>query len=256
MKNHILVGTHHKTGTVWMLRVFRQIARALEIPMYELNPRHGYLDMKSKRARIDEVLEKGVPTILFDEHSEFPLEGNPYGMMRGIHIIRDPRDVIISAAKFHSWSDEAWLHEPRPEFDGLTYADKINSVDDQHQKLIFEMDNASGPVIRAIDTFDSQDIFENVKYESLITDTDLYLWHRLSVFLGFEGPEIMISMKKFWNNALFGGADTNRPHIQDGSVKQFEDIFDEPLAAEFDKRFEGVLERLEYVDGEGKEISF
>lgn len=256
MKNHILVGTHHKTGTVWMLRVFRQIAKALQIPMYELTPRHGYLDMESKRARIDEVLEKGAPTIFYDSVSKFPLEGVPNEMMRGIHIIRDPRDVIISSAKYHSWSDEVWLHKPESKFDGLTYSEKINSIDDQHQKLIFEMDNAAGSNIRAMDNFDSQNIFEHVKYESLITDTNLYLWHRLSVFLGFEGREILISMEKFWFNALFGGADTNDPHVQDGSVNQFKDIFDKSLAAEFHKRFEGVLGRLGYIDGEGKEINF
>ena len=37
MKNIILVGTYHKTGTHWMLDVFHQIASTLDVPFYHLS---------------------------------------------------------------------------------------------------------------------------------------------------------------------------------------------------------------------------
>lgn len=37
MHGAILVGTYHKTGTVWLLCVFRELARKLSVPFYDVS---------------------------------------------------------------------------------------------------------------------------------------------------------------------------------------------------------------------------
>ena len=63
MKYHVLVGTHHRTGTAWMHSVFREISEQLAVPYLHLN-RIGV----SGRSR------EGVP--LANRHSLDGREGN------------------------------------------------------------------------------------------------------------------------------------------------------------------------------------
>ena len=110
LPNKILIGTHHKTGTVWFSSIFQYICH-----YHSLNFYAGKQD--------------GLPLqfdVFFQDHSVFDLDsiGVPF---RGIHIIRDPRDVIISGSFHHQKSKEKWLHRPRENLQGLTYQQKINS---------------------------------------------------------------------------------------------------------------------------------
>ena len=178
-------------------------------------------------------------------HSKFPIDESHSNIFRGLHIIRDPRDLIISSAKYHTWSDEEWLHIPQEKFSGQTYSEKINSLTEGKERLIFEMDNSAGGQIIIMDSFKERDIFKTIHYEDLMDDKDMYLWHKLSIYLGLEGKEIIRSIEAFWNNSLFGGKQKSK-HIQDGSNRQYELIFDDELMGQFNSRFKGVLNRLGY----------
>lgn len=75
--------------------------------------------------------------MLLESHSDFDFNF-PY---RRIHIIRDPRDIIISGCFFHQASTEQCLHVSDPAYDGMTYQQKINSFSDINDQIIFEMEN-------------------------------------------------------------------------------------------------------------------
>src|SRR4051794_29132107 len=103
MKYNLVVATHHKTGTVWMDGVFKTIASDLGAQ---------YANVQSARGQLDD-LDHG-PFILFSCNSDFGDLASllDRGNVRVLHLIRDPRDVVISAMHYHKASRESWLHEP------------------------------------------------------------------------------------------------------------------------------------------------
>jgi len=86
MKYSVVVATHHKTGTVWMDGVFKNIARDLGVQ---------YIDFRSQYGCLGDALSK--PFILlncdsnFREHSDILNRDD----VRILHLVRDPRDVLI-----------------------------------------------------------------------------------------------------------------------------------------------------------------
>ena len=109
--NHkILVGTYHKIGTLWMSNIFKKISQNLGLVFYS-----------GKQANLPESFD-----IFFESHSYFDF--NQLQMeYKGLHLIRDPRDRIISGCFYHQKSKEKQLHIKRDKFGGLTYQEKINS---------------------------------------------------------------------------------------------------------------------------------
>ena len=179
MKYHILVGTHHKTGTVWMSNVFREISYRLTVPYLDVNDlgvawresekRHGLLQDFISRAQ--------GKVIIFDGSSQFPnlslIEPDFTLHFRGVRMIRDPRDVAISAASYHARASEPWLHVPREKFGGLTYQQKNRSFSTLKEKILFELDNSHRRMVRQMVSFNDQGVFCDAKYEDLIDDTSL-----------------------------------------------------------------------------------
>src|SRR4029077_1564752 len=97
MKYNVVIATHHKTGTVWMDGVFKAIAR--DFGAQFINCR-----LQSPRS----VAALKAPFVLFNYDSDFAaypeiLERDDVRIM---HLIRDPRDVLISAMHYHRKSTE------------------------------------------------------------------------------------------------------------------------------------------------------
>ena len=94
----ILVGTHHKSGTVWMKRIFATVAADFGLKFYIGSQAECPPDAK----------------IFMEPHSRFDFDVLERDY-RGLHMVRDPRDMIVSACFYHLTSTEPWLHVPRPE---------------------------------------------------------------------------------------------------------------------------------------------
>ena len=150
----ILVGTHHKTGTVWMRRLFEGFCAVLG-------------------ERLHSGRQQDLPRsahVFLQNHSRFDVAalGRSY---RGLHVIRDPRDVLISAARYHARASESWLHVRRLRFWGLTYQEVIRRKRSLHEAILFEMDHAGRNAICEMLVWDrTRAEFCTAKYEDLIED--------------------------------------------------------------------------------------
>jgi len=196
----ILVGTYHKTGTVWMNTIFREIA-------LEFNLRFSYGH--------DQISPSGVD-IIFDNHSGFELKTLPIDY-RGLHVIRDPRDLILSGCFYHQKSNEAWLHKPKAKFGDSTYQEKINSYASFDDKLLFEMEQMGKSTVQKMLKWDYENPnFFEVKYENLINDTDLLLFHQIFTFLGFSGQTIPRILEIAHKNSLFSYNIPKSVHVRSG----------------------------------------
>ena len=145
--------SHHKVGTVWILGVLRHVA-------------HAYgLDFA---VRPGDSSSSTPADVTFFEHShEFNAAeiGRPY---RGSHLIRDPRDVVVSAYFYHLWTEESWAREPQERYDGKSYQQHLQSLS-EHDGLLEQIRNAA--VVRRMVEWDyTNPNFLEMRYEELIAD--------------------------------------------------------------------------------------
>ncbi|HEX3943272.1 MAG TPA: hypothetical protein VHW69_04220 [Rhizomicrobium sp.] len=241
MNRRAVVMTHHKTGTKWMELTFGGIASELGLRCHRM-PGKG-----------QHTLDVSAPCILMDRQSRWfrrpPewLASTPDD--RFLHLIRDPRDVVISGMYFHCRASEGWLHVPRDEFGGMTYQEKINSFSDDRSRLLFEMDNRAAGTIQRMVAWDygRPECFE-CRYEDLVEDTSTSQFTKILLHLGFANEELETCRQQFWKLALFSrSSDTeNGLHVRSGRKQQWQEIFDQSLGLEFLQRFPDALTRLGY----------
>ena len=217
----IAVGTHHKTGTVWMRRVFNIGSDTLEIPRIRVQGTRNE----------DQIPDQGRAVIVnWDSAFSDGLLDRPD--LRGLHMIRDPRDVLISGMRYHQIAPEAGekaLHIPRKEFGGDTYQQHLNGLPTLHDKMLFEMENMHLRTLNQMTAwrYDRPNIRE-VRYETLMQDHDMAMFADILDFLGFEGRDKDTILEIYWANSLFGGMKekSDRPrrvalHIQSGEAAQW-----------------------------------
>jgi len=229
----ILIAVHHKAGTNWLASIFRQVCS-----QHEMRWQEGSSPNSSKNF-----------DVFFQDHSYFS-EALLKDHYRGLHLIRDPRDLIVSGCFYHQHSSEEWLHIPRDEFGGLTYQQKINSFASTAEKLLFEMQYNGSDTIRDLLRWNYQNpAFIEVKYEDLIEDTELLLFARIFRFLGIAEALIDDFTRIAFNNSLFSGK-VSSEHVRSGKSQQWRQYFDRELAQHFVALFDEALIDLGYEENQ------
>jgi hypothetical protein len=239
MKYNVVVATHHKTGTVWMDGVFKKIADDIGVQ---------YLDFRSQYGRLEHRLQE--PFILFNYDSDFRDHAHMLERddVRVLHLIRDPRDVLISAMHYHMKSAESWLHTPVPGYNNVTYQRHLKALPTRLEQYVYEMEHSTAGTLRDMLgwRYGRANCFE-ARYETLRRDTDLSYWTGIAEFLGFDETEQQSCRKRFWENSLFGGLSRlGNKHVRSGDVSQWKREFDRELAYAFVYRFPRALQALRY----------
>ncbi|MCB9947458.1 MAG: tetratricopeptide repeat protein [Rhodospirillaceae bacterium] len=253
MKYDLLIGTHHKTGTVWMRSIFAQIAYDLGVRFERIRFADEAAPPEGGTGRtLTDLGGAGEPAdgnrvVYFDDHSGFP-GGLDASRFRGLHVVRDPRDLLISAANYHGWAREGWLHDPRDDFGGATYQQMIRKSADLRDAIRFEMASSSRYNIQSMVRFDCGDVFYQAKYEELITDRDLARFTEIFEFLGLEGEELEVARQACLDHSMFSGSveAQTHSHVQSGAAQQWEYVFDHDLLRDFEASFPKAPEILGY----------
>ena len=106
-----VVGTHHKTGTVLMYKVFRDVSLAFGFDFF---------------GGRQEDLPRGTE-VWFEDHSRIEPEALDRSVL-GVHVVRHPYELCASAYRYHLVCREEWCLRPgysdpeisdRPEFRSL-----------------------------------------------------------------------------------------------------------------------------------------
>lgn len=114
----IIVGTHHKTGTVLLAKAFRVAAKAMGVPRIKSN--------RTLSAVCGEVLARGTPGVCIIEHvtasdiREWLRPAPPAPVTPFVHSVRDPVEMCVSAYQYHLLGAEPWLVQPMRDLNGST----------------------------------------------------------------------------------------------------------------------------------------
>lgn len=232
--NRVLVGTHHKTGTYWLDAIFRDVAA-----------RHGLVFFFGEQAELPDRWD-----VFFQNHSRFDLAALSSGdarPVRGVHLIRDPRDVIVSGCFYHQVSDEPWLLEPSPHLDGRSYREAITALSDPGDRLMFELEHTGRVTLDEMLAWPyGRPGFRELRYESLVHDRSLVRFRSLFRFLGFPEAAMPGLLAAAWRHSLFSGRVPRSTHVRSGAVGQWRRHFEARHRRRFLELFGDALVRLGY----------
>jgi hypothetical protein len=228
----MLIGTFHKTGTKLIHAVFRQISTALNYKFWTPDGNDPPEDSN----------------VMFHQNSGF----RPNLMRRAFPtalVFRDPRDVIISGAFYHLKQEtpgDAWLHVPNARFGGMTYQQKIASLPNDEERLIFEMDHKGGATLRHMQRFlPPRPHVMLARFEELVSDPYMFEYHRMFAWLGIPPEHLGRALNIAYRNSLFSG-NVNTPHVRSGRPGEWRDTYTPRTREAFRERFSDLAERCGY----------
>ena len=251
MKHHILIGTYHKTGSVWMGNVFKALAKKLGVPFYSISAHTKFYKSKLKSpegvsAFLNQLAQSTDYAIVFDDHSVFgDISSDNHHAFKGVRLVRPPVSVICSSAKYHLWAEEAWLHKPMSRFSGKTYQESIKALSSMNECYRFEMENSARKTIKQMAGFHSWPFFRVFEFEVLMKDTAFINFTRMFSHLGLEKLDVIKALKVVYQYSTFGEVnEANSAHIQSSGDNAYGMDWDGETVEKFLDGFSGDARSL------------
>lgn len=250
--------TYHKCMSVYFMRIFENISNKIgwDYRFFETNEHEQLVEVSNN---------KGNNKLLIKEHSQDDLSLLPH-YLKGSHIIRDPRDLLVSGYKYHKWCDEPWANVPLKE--NMHYYLRLHKYNIQkdistwsYRRLLNEVDRETGLKIELnFRSFSFQCMYEwnyhdpkimELRYEEIFGN-ESPVFKELFKHYGFDDKQTRIGLKymelfSFNNQKKIGQTGTEK-HLSKGISGQWEEYFSDELKALFKKRHQDLLVKLDYAD--------
>jgi hypothetical protein len=191
--------------------------------------------------------------IVFDPHSRIDAQELPH--FRGSHMIRDPRDIVVSGYFYHLWAEERWIHRPQEKCSGRTYQEHLRRLD-QEEGLLAEMGRCRS-LFRRMRSWDYQNPhFYEIKYEDMTANEDRILAELFSSY-GFHEKAVSTAVK-LGRRCSFRALTRReigqvRPGtvMRSGKVGQWREVFSTRVNQEFKRNTGDLLVHLGYETDDG-----
>ncbi|MGO8871356.1 MAG: hypothetical protein ACLQPH_08130 [Acidimicrobiales bacterium] len=161
---------YHKAATVWFRQVLLEVMRP-----YGLRQQEG----KS------EPIRPRTDLAFYANAGSFHRDQVGSRAFRGSHLIRDPRDLVVSGYEYHLVTSEPWIRKPTPRYGGLSYQAHLWSLDER-DGLMAEIEWFARGTGAAMGAWDyQQPEFLELRYEDALAD-ELATFERLFRWYGFN----------------------------------------------------------------------
>ena len=231
---HLLVhASHHKAGSLWFQNVLSAVAW-----------HYGLRFVAGDRGKVT-----AGPGVFLDYDSRVDLSRLP--PYRGSHLIRDPRDIVVSGYYYHLWTKEKWANTPSKEYGGKSYRALLSSLP-KEEGLLVEMQRASNWDIRHIVEWDyTNPLILELKYEDVIRDEES-AFRSLFAHYGFDERAVAACTEiaaRFSFRNVAGrrvGQVRKKSHLRSGRPKQWQAELGDVQKARFKQLHGEDLIRLGY----------
>lgn len=228
----IFVATHHKVMTTYFNAVLRLLSFGLK--------------RQFQRVHIEQPAAGS--QVVLSMHSKLDLP--KLGDYRGVHIMRDPRDMIISGYHYHKWTHEEWVH--RPDDEGVSYQQKLNSAN-KYDGLFMEINHFIFFYRKTLLDWDIEDpnILE-IPYRDLMEDGRTDLYTQMFRHLGLEGHTLDLAtdlMRLFEAKSRTGrqtGEVAAKSHLRSGKSGQWQAELEQDHIDYIERELGPVLRKFGY----------
>lgn len=230
LNNKVFFATYHKAGTVWFSTILEKLAKS-----YGFGFRMGN--------RYSEPVDEDV---FFCDHSHFAWDQIPRNAIF-IHLVRDPRDMLVSACFYHLRAKEKWLYTKNPELEGMSYREALLKEGTLEDQLRFVMKRGHLATTNDMKAWDYQmSNCMEIRYEDYIVDYELERLLSLFRFMGIPGHAIGNALTIAYQTSLFPQSRHSSEHIRSGVPGDWKKHFTRDLAHEFNALHGDFLIKLGY----------
>lgn len=225
---------HHKAASTWFLKFFYYFCKVYNKKISEIKS-EDLVDINSNESDI----------LLNLNSSHVPPINNNY---LGIHLIRDPRDIVVSGYFYHKWCDEEWV-KIYNRYYGMSYQEKLNSIS-KEDGINYEIDSASF-TLKNISNWDYNNPFIlEIKYENLIVDIETN-FKKIFNHLNLNEKYYSECLDLFYKKSIFNqkrelGQITEKTHLRSGSINQWKEHFSVDHKEYFKSKHGDALLKLGY----------
>ena len=166
-------------------------------------------------------------------------------------MIRDPRDIAVSAYYYHLWTRERWARAERERLEGHSYQEYLRGID-REEGLSAEITRLSGNVFRRMAGWDyHRPDYCELRYEDLIADERTW-FERVFRHYGFRDDAVSEALTiaerlSFSNSSKRNlGEVTEGSHLRSGKPGQWREEFSERHRDLFKRLTGDLLIRLGY----------
>jgi hypothetical protein len=222
--------SHHKVGTVWFMRVLAAVAESYDLRF--------------------EIIGRNLPTagsevFLFNNAFRFKREYFEGKTFRGSHIVRDPRDLVVSAYHYHLRTTEEWVVTPSQRWGGQSYQEYLRTLDDR-DGLLAEISRCAGSEFKSMSEWDyEQPEFLELRYEDVLAD-ESSAFDRLFHHYGFRDNECEVSVELARSFSLDVVRADKDSHVRSGRPGEWRDTFKPEHTSAFKEATGDLLVRLGY----------
>ncbi len=248
---------HHKCASTWMSRIF-----------YAIQKRTGFTISYGTNAEAELVI---VPNANPESFAQL----HPSQNLRGIHLIRDPRDVIVSGYFSHRNTHRLG------DWENLKIHRQALQAVDMEQGLFLEMDFSGHflkndmyrweyganpdilelkyeeviapdydftPIFKHLELYAPNQTIHLKKYLNKFNNKKIWFWRYPNIGLNDTDIQAIIQENSFKNlsKGRMQGAENIQSHYRKGVAGDWKNYFTEGHTAYFEKSFGDILEKLGY----------
>lgn len=256
-ENLMLHFGYHKAMTVFFRKVFSDVASK-----YGWHQKHHRSRINDFYEDIEKYRKSGTTSIISINNKKIDLDSLPTYI--GTHIVRDPRDLLVSSYRYHLWCSEKWIKKPMDQArrdllcleelglteqaKGKSYQELLNSVS-KIEGYKLELNSRRPAFQQMFDWNYANPRILEIRYENIFGNEE-EIFAKIFTHYGLPVSEVnqlrTIVNKHSFKSLKQKQATGKQQHAEVGSPSQWKTYLPLEIQQEFQKKYGKLLIKLGY----------